>query len=299
MLGDTLTIGRLCALAAVLLAGNALAERDCLEMYYGVEGPRDLPGALSCFTREGNDELVAVMLVNGEGVARDAHRAREVYQKAQLDLEALDKAIDAALAGGQPHVDYCKDLMQTTLDMNACGSVELRLADAAGMAEVARLKAGLSALQGVALGKLSTAFDAFERAEGDWVYDLNAEGTIRGPASLGAMQEVRKDFQAQLARVVGARRVAAASDAQLRRVDAQLNALYRASLGGAPETPELAASFRNSSKAAQLAWIRYRDAWAELARLLEVPTLLPEQRAQALRTIITEERVGQLKSDGN
>ncbi len=289
------------AFALGLLATQPPA-RDCMDMYYGADGPQDLRAAFACF-EAGREErfdgpgranaiMRAVMLLNGEGVAPDPQRAKANFDQANLGNAALKKAIATALAGGKvQHLDPCRDLLLVSPNGD-CADVLWRSGERAGKAEIDHLRAELPGPQARALDRLEATFEPFEQAEAEWTRVLLEDREEVCPAALEQMQRLRSHFMQRLDQVVRKRRISSTGEAAFREADARLNFTYRAKFE--LQHAEPGTEVRRDGESAQLAWIQYREAWAAMASALLVPGLSSADRQLAVRTLITLDRVEEL-----
>jgi hypothetical protein len=311
---------------AMLAAGAALAdqpkepkEERCDEYYFGIVKTRDFKRAFECemavVEQRRNWVLISVMYLNGEGTPRDVKKAREAAKhmnplECGVTCGVLDEVLRRHEANpGKKHrrIDYCKEIAQTTPDVNYCLGVESRKEEWKRKREERALQAGLSPESRKRLAALSQAFAKFQSADGMREYQNFREGTIRGEASAIMEKRVLRHYQAAMAAFGPKASEAPAPARSLAEADRELNAVYREIMDGldddiakAQTATELYEKQRaedrkevkTATRDAERAWLRYAEAWKKLAESmhLDEPEVL-----EKLRTFLTEQRIRELK----
>jgi uncharacterized protein YecT (DUF1311 family) len=195
--------------------------------------------------------------------------------------EELTKWVARREAGERVAITFCRDIASATPNLGFCESIEARRAQAGLEALVTRVRAGLPPVAAGAFDRVIATYRAFEEAEGKRTYVEWEQGTIRGLASLGAREYVRKRHAKRLEALARGplepadEAAAAEADRALNEAYGKLRARLETACGSgeakvAPSAEERGHVTRclASLKEAQLAWIRHRDAWAELAARL-------------------------------
>ncbi len=133
-------------------------------------------------------------------------------------------------------------------------------------------------------------------------------------ASIGQGAFVRKEFSTLLQDTVERRGLQPADQRAYDAIDRELNQVYRKDLQdyteesqeslklqGSREDKDLyqgyITNYKKDSKDAQLRWIRYRDLWTELARLLYTEKKEGFDPALSMKTAVTRARVRELRND--
>jgi hypothetical protein len=310
------------ALTLVLLTAAPAAtdaSEDCDAYHEGEGRKRDFAKALACYRAQEDWLMVAIMQLNGEGTPVDFAAARESLAKARhdnptsADEDALNEILtkrEAAPAAKGPRVDFCRDVAGTTPSLDVCRSRALARATAKDDAAITKVREGLAPSARATFDQTVSAFRAFVIAEGDRAYQESIDGTIRNQAAMGQESLVRRSFMVFIRSVGGA--APPSSPRSLADADGELNAVYRervrsyvttweqlASEASEPSTAATyegyAADLREKSRGAQRAWIRYRDAAAELAAVRWPNVAVVKDVAKAR---ITEDRIRELDSPG-
>jgi uncharacterized protein YecT (DUF1311 family) len=302
-------------------------DADCDAPYYGIGRAKDLPAAYHCYETAADFPMVIIMTLNregnGESVAVDLSKVKALFtawDKADhwgasqsLQSEALHKIVADREAGkAAAHIDFCNDVAGDTIAINRCAALQAAIAEAQANADLAKYQAQLSPVASARLTKVQAAFTKFKDADGQRTYQQYIEGTIRSVAAASQEGLDRDHYQARLAGVLGKHHLDPATAAAEKAADEELNAVYRQTLTEYdgnyqpmlkdaslkdqwPRFKGYIDDFKRLSKEAQLAWIAYRDAWADLAKALSKGA--PDDDARGIRTAITRDRVAELTFD--
>jgi uncharacterized protein YecT (DUF1311 family) len=187
---------------------------------------------------------------------------------AKAPARAAGEAVEEeALA--RPDPVTCEETARTTQDSEACLEVKNEvLADSIARALAAWEKTAPEP-QRARLGQVARAFEAFVEEEQGRTVLQYVDGSILHVA--GEVQEkvVRHGFVRLFDDALRNNTLEPATDAELDTADAELNRVYRGDLAEYPRMQDDADYVRlyaEKARAAQRRWIRYRDAWSELAR---------------------------------
>lgn len=213
--------------------------------------------------------VLAEMFANGTGVEQDFSAAIHLLCGANIADAELWSMIQHVLhmergANSDP-LDFC-DHSTSRMGGIICAS---RRQHEDGPAfeqryEAVRAEAGQS---GKALDALREAADAFIAADANWETEQMREGTAYAYAETHATLDRQEQFLALLEQY-STERAPAASSAAVTRADRALNAAYRKRIAAIEPCNREYQSCDDSLptetenlRAAQRAWIRYRDAW--------------------------------------
>ena len=142
---------------------------------------------------------------------------------------------------------------------------------------------------GKALDPLRAAADAFIEADAHWENETMRGGTIY--SYVGTLTELDRETKfIDLLEKYSGRRAPAASEEGFRRVDAELNAAYRA------RQTDIEDEERSNLRAAQRAWIAYRDAWIGYYRDRWRVAASPEALGREIAVALMKERIAELKN---
>lgn len=281
-------------------ARERLAGCDSESLYYADGGTPNYADARLCayLERDKGDERVfggsAVLMMiyaNGQGVTRNIPLAKRfacAVQGAPAELDGRLAHLDEmakARAKAEPF-DLCDDITSGYM-MGFCAS---RGADAAKVdrdKRIAALSRNWSAADRAAFAKLRAAAEAYFDAVVDGEVDLS--GTARGAMAVGAREDLENSLVESLAAF---ERGDLPTDdaAQLAAADKALNASYAAAMKAAK--PVEGEDFSNLGtirpegiRAAERAWIKYRDAWVSFGA-----HKYPAVSADAWRSYFTKKR---------
>lgn len=281
-----------------------LAGCDSESLYYGAA--RDDRDARLCayLEREDGNQVViggsAVLMMlyaNGRGVERDYALAQRFACEAGGAPAELDGRIahlqELARAGGAVDpLDLCDDVTSGYM-MGFCAERD------AGLRRVGREREWRDLMQpwseadrrawAVLLAAAEVFFDRRIEAE------VDVSGTARGAMIVGETQALQEDLLASVAAFERGE-LPQADAAELRAIDAALNAAYREARAAAqPEAPgdtytALGTITADGIRDTQRAWLRYRDAWPVFGR-----QRYPQVASEAWLAYFTRKREAQLR----
>lgn len=319
-----------CAIVLITMnpGGVSLAssEEDCADLYFGINGAPNYPKALKCYESLNSWEFLILMHLNGEGAPADNQKAAELFrawQKASpdesssLQAEALKNAIQERKSNPKasyPPLKYCTDIAGDTQALNFCGWIEEQKAETRFKTVIAKAKAKLNPSDAVLFDRIVEAFYAFKTAETQRMYQLYIDGTIRNMASLGQGSLVREQFLKLVEETILQPGLKPANEKDYKVIDDELNQVYREGLKAYTEDYENRIKddslkefkeeylrniqeYKNTSKQAQLCWIKYRDKLAELARSLYKDRAKMPDAVVSMKTTVTKIRVVELRHD--
>jgi hypothetical protein len=272
---------------------------DCSVYYFGIGQPQDFKRAFACEMGARDEQkdwmMIAVMYLNGEGTAASVKEARAAFghaDSADGSADALEKAIGLREANPNsafPRVDYCKEIAQTTPDINVCDSIHLRLADVAAARVLAA--AGISDRAAARrFAELKRAFAAFRKADSQRLYLEFIDGTIRNAMATAQEDLVQRNLLAAV-EAWGPKGSAPPAKRSLAAADKELNQVYRALLS---QDEDAGAKVKKAARDAQRLWLKYAAAWKRLAEVSRPDS----SRTDDLRAFLTEQRIGELQTGG-
>ena len=200
-------------------------------------------------------------------------------------------------------MDFCKDIADPTVSINACDAQAEDRKAAKADTHLQQLRARIDPRMRAPFDCVVETFHAFVPAESRRAYQLYIDGSIRNQFATAQEALLRTNFTKTL------KVLTAAGTPPLKRLlqdaDGELNALYKADVRGyvsqwekqAAETPEpdlktqyqgWAADYKREAHSAQHQWILYRDAMAKLASSHWPTAPAAEEVAKAM---FTEDRL--------
>ena len=276
-----------------------------MDLYYGFGAASDPVRARQCALAAvghgaddpglyGNGVLINVY-ANGRGAPRDLDRAIR-YACDDGIASAFDRTtrvnrlmtLKGRAAPAKPF-DYC-DNATSDYAVGQCMDVEAGRAAEARKRRFADLTAGWPADRRAALAAMRRAEAAFATARAQ--DETNTSGTDRFWLGRGAAEAVHDDTL-KLFEQAAAGRLDGAAPGGLAAADQRLNAAYKTlmasdALNAGSDNGDLT---RTGVRAAQRAWLTYRDAWLTLSRLAW------PKSADALAAALTQARTHQLTCD--
>ncbi|MDB5671224.1 MAG: hypothetical protein JWO25_2183 [Alphaproteobacteria bacterium] len=272
-------------------------------LYYGIGVKADPVRARQCAFLEaetGGDDapfsgrtMLMIIYANGVGARRDLDVATHLacgIEGAAMESHGRVTHLAGLEAKGWKGSDFgfCDDVT-SGLAMGYCASHDADIQGAKRNSALAALTHSWSAAERQAFEPLEKAHAAFVDAHGEGEVDLS--GTARAAIEIGEEQALRDELLAMLTALQDGR-APVFTAAQYRAADAALNAGYRAFLA----SPDVGADYagavsRDGVRAAQRAWLRYRDAFLAFAAVK-----YPHVPRDSLATWITRKRSAMWKS---
>ena len=276
---------------------RALKGCDSEALYYGEKLPVDYAKARQCalIEAQGDDEtafagstILMQIYANGRGVARDLDLA--TAYACQVDGSAFD--VDArirrlqAIKSKPAAFDYC-DGVSSDWSIAQCMARDSRAAAVRRDARIAALIGRLPRPARAAYPPLQAALNAFVEAHGHTEFD--DAGTSGDFLAIGEEDSIRDQFEKDLRRLAGGDWPGATA-ADVRAADTALNASYRKALADSAKADlDYQTGKAGKLRAAQRAWIAYRDTYVRFAALAA-----PGLSVDAVTARLTRLRTAQL-----
>lgn len=275
-----------------------LTECDSTALYYGIGQTKNVHDARLCAHIEieeqragtlGGEHVLIGVYANGEGVARNPELARryacETYM-APAELQNLLTKI-AALethAGTTTPLVYC-DEMTSGYMTGACADLADRNAALQRSARASAALGPSNPAQRKAWRALRKALQQFAEEHADNEIDLS--GTQRGALMVQAEAETDEEFTRLLVALSANKKPEAFGLQPLAASERALSAAYRAATQVEVNAMTVTAEGVRST---QRAWIGYRAAWLEFARVR-----FPDLKTDMLSAWLADRRTLQLK----
>jgi len=276
-------------------AASAPAGCDASDLYYrkrsqALTSQAEWDQVRACAVAHDDHAVLMMLYANGFGVPRNTDSA--IHQACQVD------AAKAEMAGRIEHLanlpanavfDQCDDITSGRMG-TVCAAIHEGQNGRVRNARLERMAAALPAPARVAFQRLQAAAGRYARAAGA---ETDMQGTAAPSLVIQREEKMREQFmQAVLDAASGKLPPATPQDAAAR--DRELNELYRKLMAapspqeGWPDRLGDTTIERKDVRAAERAWIAYRDAFTAFAGQLKadanaVNTLLTGQRIAALR----------------
>jgi uncharacterized protein YecT (DUF1311 family) len=256
-------------------AARSLKGCDSEALYYGIGMPADPIRARQCaFLESEGDQggvfwgrtMLMTIYANGRGAKRDLDVATHLacgIEGAPMESHGRVTHLAELKSKGWTGDDFhfCDDIT-SGLAMGHCEDHEAGLAGARREAALAAMTAGWTGAEKRAFDRLRSAHEAYAEAHGSGEVDLS--GTARAAMAIAAEESLRNELVEVLERLRSGRALPT-SAARLRAEDAALNAAYRKRLEEAGGDAGIGAVTADGVRAAERAWIRYRDSFLAFA----------------------------------
>jgi hypothetical protein len=278
-------------------AATARSLKGCSSeaLYYGIGRAADPVRARQCafLELEGDDgsvfagrTMLMTIYANGVGAKRDFDVA--THLACGIDGAAMEShgrvthlAELKAKAWNGRDFHFCDDIT-SGLAMGHCAGHFAEIAGAKRETALAARTRGWTAAERRAFAPLRQAHDIYVEAHGSGEVDLS--GTARGAMVVEAEEAERDDFLTLLARLSDGHRPPGGAEAY-KAADLKLNAAYRRLMRDTATSEFPGAVTRGGIRAAQRAWLRYRDAFLAFAAVK-----FPQVDRQGLAALLTRQR---------
>jgi hypothetical protein len=260
------------------VTARSLKGCDSEALYYGIGMPADPVRARQCAFLEAEGEQGAVfsgrtmlmtIYANGRGAKRDLDVATHLacgIDGAPMESHGRVSRLAALKAKGWRGQDFhfCDDIT-SGLAMGYCEDHEAGIAGARREAALAAMTAGWSPAEKQAFARLRSAHEAYAEAHGSGEVDLS--GTARAAMAIAAEESLRDELVEVLDRLRSGRALPVPA-ARMAAEDAALNLAYRNRLKEAADAGDHpGAVTAGGIRAAERAWLRYRDSFLAFAAI--------------------------------
>lgn len=247
-------------------------------------------GVRACAAAEQDDAVLSMLHANGQGVPRDLDLATHYACRAGgAAAELSERVMHLQALKAHPensHYDQCDDITSGYM-MGMCAAATENQAAHSRDAWLATLRRQLPAQQVGPFDQLVKATRALSAARGK---ETDLSGSARAAFVVEAEAGELDWLHEHLAAFEQGK--LALPRSRFARADAQLNHVYQ-TLMKKPGGFNSGTTTQAQVRAAQRAWIIYRDAWVRFAALR-----YPALPADALKTALTEWRIQQLDKLG-
>lgn len=259
----------------------------------------DWDGVRACASSAHNYDILAMMYFNGFGVKRDYDRALyyacEAYRPESSSDPASAAIMEAMLSGQDPgsrELDTC-DFAAVQLEINYCSGWREAGQEIQYNNRLDAIGQSMSPAQKTAFEQLRQAVSGYAAACGNEVSEENRGGSGMISFTIDARNAERDQFLADLQQSE-AGDFPRYTQNDFAAFDQTLNQVYRERLRAAPSEIDPSAldglEAKDTLRAAERAWLTYRDAWVAFAR-----ARYPKVPAYAWKARLTERRVKNLQ----
>jgi hypothetical protein len=257
-------------------AARSLKGCDSEALYYGIGMPADPVRARQCAFLEAEGDqggvfwgrtILMTVYANGRGAKRDLDVATHLacgIEGAPMESHGRVTRLAGLKSKGWKGDDFhfCDDIT-SGLAMGYCQDHEAGLAGARREAVLAAMTGGWTGPEKRAFARLRAAHEAYAEAHGSGEVDLS--GTARAAMAIAAEESLRDELVEVLERLRSGRPLPT-SGARLEAEDSALNAAYRKRLREVgSDDSRIGAVTAGGVRAAERAWLRYRDSFLAFA----------------------------------
>ena len=295
--------------AAAIETPKTWPDCNSYKLYSGIGTKVDFDAARKCAWKErlaiqaglepkytvasivGGSAMLAVLYANGEGVEQSKPLALRFACEAEVsppglkDIEALPEQAHLATKKFR----YC-DEAYTTFEMNYCAAYDAEIA-------AQKRRDAMDSLSRNWPPEHLGAFKALEDAEEKYVEahgrgEVYQGGTIRNLRTNGVEERQRDKFLAAVQEFESGH-LPKGTVGDFKKADAELHAIYQKAmkLAAVPKEYDDGFSKPDGIRSAERAWLRYRDAWVEFAKLH-----YPGTDSNAWLTLLTTNRISSLRA---
>lgn len=290
----------------------------CENYYFGIGVNQDYKKAFDCYNRSKDPDYIALILMylNGEGTAKDLKKADDLLTYFKADQAGgnqttwqLEKHVKEQLAnpkGKFARVDY-GDIAFTTDDMTHWMKIQQKLQEQHDKKDLENLKKNLNYKAAKILGEIDKQNYIIKELEGERVDMEWIDGTLRGAATGSYEEYLQDNHRDRIMEMVVKHKLKKASRDELQNYEKKLDKLYKKVLvDGEQMCADLRPDMQGEIKqdyaptvlAARNAWIKYRDKWVELLKIVKPEGMNDEETIEiSVKTLLTKERIEEIKFD--
>jgi uncharacterized protein YecT (DUF1311 family) len=240
----------------------------------------------------GGSAMLMVLYANGEAVEKNiplAIRFACEANGAPAEISGRVKhleSLNSQTASSRKKFKFCDDITSGAMD-SICESYQAELADQQSVDALGNLSSKWPDPQRSAFAALEQAQQAYAQAHRG---EIDAQGTSRAAQQIRAEQSLRNSFLAAIQIFEqGNLPSHTASDAQ--QADTALNETYRKAINDAEANKSNYGAVKPENiRTAERAWLAYRDAWIQFAKLR-----YPAVSAESWLTLLTKDRIATIQ----
>ena len=249
-----------------------------------------------------------MMYLNGDGVVASPQKAQEIYEKASEagPYELVEEIIKKRLANPNGTFERitCSDISLGTIDMNACESWKADAKDNENSKRIVNIGNQLNSQAKNELLEINKQFEVLKNYDGQRVYMEHIDGTIRGLARAGMESYLLDRHMKRIEDLLVNKNLIKINLEELKKADDELNKEYQAKLLEGKEMrdgsrhPELLDDYEPITRKAQNAWIKYRDAWVRILKIVKPKDMESESDIEnSIKARLSKERIEELDED--
>lgn len=240
----------------------------------------------------GGSAVLTELYTNGEGVQKDLPLALRFTCEADgapAEISGRIEDIESRFAKSDPtskKFDFCDDITSGFME-GFCAAYGSEFADQKRIAAVGALSARMSAAQREAFNQLDKLQQTYAHAHA--AGEIDTSGTARAMYEIDAEDALREDFLAAL-QSFEAGKFPNGSVQTYQDADARSNSIYHKVMNDAEQhKDEYGAVKPEGIRAAERAWLKYRDTWVTFAKLR-----YPNVAAERWLALLTSDRIAVL-----
>ena len=296
--------------AAEIAMPSKWPECNSYKLYSGLGTTVDIVAARRCAWKErlaqeagieprftvasvfGGSAMLSVLYANGQGVQRDqalairfACEAGGAPGEIGGRIQHLEKLEKPSSPTGNTF-DFCDDITSGFME-GFCAARASELQDQRREDSIRSITDPFTADQKTAFGNLRRAEETYAESHGRGEIDLS--GSARAMFQIDAEDSLRDDF-IEAVTYFESGNIPGGDAASYREADSKLNIVYRRVMAKTEQhKSEYGAVQPEGIRAAERAWLKYRDAWLVFAKV-RYPNVPPE----AWLTLLTRDRISVL-----
>lgn len=266
-------------------------------VYDSGKGTNRDKGRRCCLARGDCNRELGMIFANGWGVRRDYDTATYFLCNVGDEMAPFEQwemlgHVEVMRKASHPQdLDFC-DYAESGYGTSWCSQLDLARRSVEWDRRIAAVSRSLGSAVQPSLAKLRKAAATFIEANGEAEAAETLGGTIYSTVVLDSEGIENEAFVADLERF-GRQRAALASPEMLKKEDEALNAAYKVAMGREEFNDGHALS--ESLRAAQRAWLAYRDAWIAFYQLRWKDAAPPEALQREITAALTRRRTEELR----
>ncbi|HAT7072710.1 TPA: DUF1311 domain-containing protein [Legionella pneumophila] len=264
----------------------SLKHCDSLDLYYGFNAAPDYDKAFQCALMNKDYNVLVMAYANGRGVTFNPdlamHFACMMEDAAPAEIDGRIAHLAQIKEGNKnTSFDICDDITSGYM-MGWCSSIDQRLEDVKRNKKINALVNQWTAQEQLLYQQVRKTAEVYIRDHS--MNEIDLSGTARGAFAINAQLGLNQRLF-ELLQKVDRCETPLVTTKQYEELDKQLNSNYK-KLMADTSSFQYTTITKEGIKKTEIAWIKYRDAWIQLAR-----EKCPKISAESWQVLLIQDRI--------
>ncbi|AMP88997.1 lysozyme inhibitor LprI family protein [Legionella pneumophila] len=264
----------------------SLKNCDALDLYYGFNAAPDYDKAFQCALMNKDYNILVMAYANGRGATFNPDLAMHF---ACMMEDAAPAEMDGRIAhlaqikenNKKTSFDICDDITSGYM-MGWCSSIDQRLEDAKRNKKIKSLVSQWTNQEQLLYQQVRKTAEVYIHDHS--MNEIDLSGTARGAFAINAQLGLNQRLF-ELLQKVDRCETPLATTKQYEELDKQLNRIYKKLMADTSSFQDTTIT-KEGIKKTEIAWIKYRDAWIQLAR-----AKCPKISAESWQVLLIQDRI--------